>query len=150
MAVGALRRKAPARVERLPSPRLRIFALLALAVLLAGVVWARLAYWQVVRHGQLSLQAQLEYREVVELPAVRGAIFDRNIRQLVVNTTVYSAFVAPDQVPVGLRTRVADSLATVLGVDSAKVMRTLRSSSKLRGVLPCVGTCSTSVSVPVL
>ena len=130
MAVGAVRRKAPAHVERLPSPRLRIFALLTVAVLLAGVVWARLAYWQVVRHGQLSLQAQLEYREVVELPAVRGAIFDRNIRQLVVNTTVYSAFVAPDQVPVGLRTRVADSLASVLGVDSAKVMRTLQSGSK--------------------
>jgi stage V sporulation protein D (sporulation-specific penicillin-binding protein) len=104
--------------------------MLTLAVLLAGGVWARLAYWQVIQHGRLASQAQAQYREVVELPAVRGAIFDRNLTQLVVNTTVYSAFVTPDQVPVGSRQRVASGLASVLGVDQAKVMTTLQSSSK--------------------
>ena len=59
--------------------RLRILALLLVAALLAGAVWARLAYWQVLRHVQLSAQAQAQYHEVVELPAVRGAIFDRNL-----------------------------------------------------------------------
>ena len=65
------------------------------ALVLAGMVWSRLAYWQIARHGQLAQQAQAQYREVVELPAIRGAIFDRNLTQLVVNTTVYSAFVSP-------------------------------------------------------
>jgi stage V sporulation protein D (sporulation-specific penicillin-binding protein) len=50
--------------------------------------------------------------------------------QLVVNTTVYSAFVAPDQVPSSQRQRVASSLATVLGVDKATVMTTLESGGK--------------------
>jgi cell division protein FtsI/penicillin-binding protein 2 len=104
--------------------------MLAIAVLLAGGVWARLAYWQVMQHGRLASQAQAQYREVVELPAIRGAIFDRNLTQLVVNTTVYSAFVTPDQVPAGARQRVASGLAAVLGVDQAKVMQTLQSSSK--------------------
>src|SRR6266436_2114265 len=126
---GALAKRAP-RVERVMGARLRILALLLVAALLAGAVWARLAYWQVLRHVQLSAQAQAQYHEVVELPAVRGAIFDRNLTQLVVNTTVYSAFVSPDQVTAGQRDAVATGLSTVLGVERAKVMTTLQSNAK--------------------
>src|SRR5690348_3366045 len=104
--------------------------MLAVAVVLAGAVWSRLAYWQVAEHGKLTLQAQAQYREYVDLPAVRGAIFDRNLTQLVVNTTVYSAFVSPDQIAAEDRDRVATGLSTVLGVDKAKLMAVLESSSK--------------------
>jgi stage V sporulation protein D (sporulation-specific penicillin-binding protein) len=102
------------------------------AVVLAGSVWTRLAYWQVARHGQLAQQAQAQSREVVELPAVRGAIFDRNMTQLVVNTAVYSAFVSPDQISKAQRERVANGLVTVLGADRVKVMAILESGSKFR------------------
>jgi stage V sporulation protein D (sporulation-specific penicillin-binding protein) len=115
--------------------RWRILALLTVAALLAGAVWARLAYWQVLRHVQLSAQAQAQYHELVELPAVRGAIFDRNMTQLVVNTTVYSAFVSPDQVAVHDRDRVASGLSSVLGVDKAAMMQKLASGSKFSYVL---------------
>ena len=104
--------------------------MLAVAVLLAGMVWARLAYWQVARHTQLAQQAQAEYREYVPLPAARGAIFDRNMTQLVVNTTVYSAFVSPDQITADQRQGVASGLASVLGVDENAVMATLESGAK--------------------
>jgi len=104
--------------------------MLLVAVILAGLVWSRLAYWQVARHGQLTQQAQAMYHEVVELPAVRGAIFDRNLKQLVVNTAVYSAFVAPDQVTASQRERVANGLVSVLGVDKNKLVTTLASGSK--------------------
>jgi stage V sporulation protein D (sporulation-specific penicillin-binding protein) len=110
--------------------RLRILALLTVAALLSGAVWARLAYWQVLRHVQLSAQAQAQYHELVELPAMRGVIFDRNMTQLVVNTTVYSAFVSPDQVAPADRDRVASGLSSVLGVDKAGIMQTLESGSK--------------------
>src|SRR6266699_2947138 len=115
--------------------RLRILTLLTIAALLAGAVWGRLAYWQVFRHVQLSAQAQAQYHEVVELPAVRGAVFDRNMTQLVVNTTVYSAFVSPDQVAPADRERVASGLSSVLGVDKAKTLQTLGSGSKFAYVL---------------
>ena len=108
MAVG-VRGRAP-RLERVGSTRLRILSMVVVALCLAGTVWSRLAYWQVAQHGRLAMQAQAQYRELVELPAVRGAIFDRNLTQLVVNTTVYSAFVSPDQVPPGWRDRVANAL----------------------------------------
>src|SRR5437879_7274465 len=104
--------------------------MLLVAVVLAGMVWTRLAYWQVAQHGQLTLQAQAQYREFVDLPALRGAVFDRNLTQLVVNTTVYSAFVSPDQISPGQRDTVATALSTVLGVDRAKLMTTLESNGK--------------------
>ena len=123
-------RKRPPRLERIGSTRIRILAMVLVALVLAGMVWSRLAYWQIARHGQLAQQAQAQYREVVELPAIRGAIFDRNLTQLVVNTTVYSAFVSPDQITKAQRDRVADGLVSVLGADRAKVMATLESGAK--------------------
>jgi stage V sporulation protein D (sporulation-specific penicillin-binding protein) len=128
VSVG-VRKRAP-RLERIGSTRLRIFAMLLVALVLAGMVWSRLAYWQVARHGQLAIQAQAQYRELVNLPAIRGAIFDRNLTQLVVNTTVYSAFVSPDQVPAAWRDRVATALVSIVGADHAKVMNILGSTSK--------------------
>jgi cell division protein FtsI/penicillin-binding protein 2 len=108
----------------------RVLALVLVAALLATVVWTRLAYWQVFEHAQLAAAAQAQYHELVELPAARGAIFDRNLKQLVVNTTVYSAFVSPDQIPDADRARVALALATVLGADAGKINQTLASSAK--------------------
>jgi len=104
--------------------------MLAVALVLAGTVWSRLAYWQVAQHGMLTTAAQAQYHEFVELPALRGAIFDRNLTQLVVNTTVYSAFVSPDQITAGERDGVAAGLSSVLGVDKTAVMTTLQSTVK--------------------
>jgi stage V sporulation protein D (sporulation-specific penicillin-binding protein) len=135
MAAGVFGFRPPGRLERATSTRLRILCMLAVALLLSGVVWSRLAYWQVLRHTQLSQQAAAQYRELVELPATRGAIFDRNMVQLVVNTTVYSAFVSPDQVPAAQRDQVASALSTVLGVDRNSVMATLSSTRKFAYIL---------------
>ena len=130
-----VRSRAP-RLEHVGSTRLRILALVVVALVLAGMVWSRLAYWQVMRHGQLAMQAQAQYREVVDLPAVRGAIFDRNLTQLVVNTTVYSAFVSPDQVPTAWRDRVAAALVSIIGADEATVKTTLESGAQFAYVAP--------------
>jgi stage V sporulation protein D (sporulation-specific penicillin-binding protein) len=135
MAAGVFGFRPPGRLERATSTRLRILTMIAVALLLSSVVWTRLAYWQVYRHGQLAQQAASQYREVVELPATRGAIFDRNLTQLVVNTTVYSAFISPDQVPAAQRLQVADALSSVLGVDHSSVMTTLASGRKFAYIL---------------
>jgi stage V sporulation protein D (sporulation-specific penicillin-binding protein) len=130
MAAGVFGFRPPGRFERATAARLRIITMLVIAVLLSSVVWTRLAYWQVLRHGQLSQQAAAQYRDVMELPAIRGAIFDRHLTQLVVNTTVYSAFVSPDQVPKSQRQKVAAALASTLGIDESVVMETLSSNRK--------------------
>src|SRR5205809_5301943 len=130
MSTRALSSRRAGTVDRVGSARLRVLSMLVVARILAGAVWSRLAYWQVAEHGRLTMQAQAQYREFVQLPALRGAIFDRNLTQLVVNTTVYSAFVSPDQVAAGDRERVAAGLASVLGVDRATVPTVLQSNSK--------------------
>src|SRR6266576_3530078 len=114
MATRALSSKRPGKVERVGSARLRVISMLAIALVLAGMVWSRLAYWQVAEHGQLALAAQAQYREFVELPALRGAIFDYNLTPLVVNRKVYSVFVSPDQITPGERQSVAGGLASIL------------------------------------
>src|SRR5438067_1054278 len=121
---------APNQKARHVPGRWRVIALLLAGALLAGAIWTRLAYWRVVQHVQLAAEAQAKYHELVELPAVRGSIFDRNMRQLVVNTTVYSAFVSPDQIPDNQRARVALALGSVLGADAGKVNQTLASGKK--------------------
>jgi stage V sporulation protein D (sporulation-specific penicillin-binding protein) len=136
VSVGSLRSRRPGRLERAGSTRLRVFTLFVMAILLAGMVWSRLAYWQVARHGQLAQQALAQYKEVVDLPALRGSIFDRNLTQLVVNTTVYTAFVAPDQIAAPDQQRVADALVSVLGADRAAVMKTLTSGGKFAYISP--------------
>src|SRR5207244_13506371 len=94
-----LRFGAPQRGHKSLPGRWRVLALVLAAALLAGLVWTRLAYWQGVRHVDLAASAQAQYREVVELPALRGAIFGRNLKQLVVNTAVSAAVVSPVQGP---------------------------------------------------
>ncbi|HEY8817166.1 MAG TPA: penicillin-binding protein 2 [Candidatus Dormibacteraeota bacterium] len=135
MAAGVFGFRPPGRLERATSTRLRILCMLGVALILSGVVWSRLAYWQVLRHGQLSQQAAAQYRELVELPATRGAIYDRNMVQLVVNTTVYSAFVSPDQIPAAQRDYVAGALSSVLGVKRSSVMDILSSTRKFAYIL---------------
>ena len=121
---------APGKAPRHVPGRWRVLALVLIAVILAGVVWSRLLFWQVMEHSTLAAAAQQQYRELVELPAVRGVIFDRNMKQLVVNTTVYSAFVSPDQVPDNDRARVALALGQVLGADAGHVNTILSSGAK--------------------
>jgi stage V sporulation protein D (sporulation-specific penicillin-binding protein) len=72
---------------------------------------------------------------VVVLPATRGIIYDRNLTQLVVNTTVYSAFVSPEQVPAAQRLQVAAALSSVLGVNQSAVVKTLASGGQFAYIL---------------
>lgn len=123
-------RRPAARTLRAANPRLRVLAIGLVIALVAGAVWARLAYWQLAEHARLSQYASLQYAHDVPLPASRGVIYDRNLQPLAVNTTVYSVFVSPDAVPSADRERVAGGLAEVLRVDAAQVMDTLKSDKK--------------------
>ena len=104
-----------ARAPREPSYRLRVLALLTVALLAAGIIWARLAYWQVVEHKRLAADALTQYSKVVELPATRGMIYDRNGQALAINETVYSIVIAPDQVRASQREHVAAALSAATG-----------------------------------
>jgi cell division protein FtsI/penicillin-binding protein 2 len=103
--------------------------LLAASLLLAGVIWGRLVYWQVLQHTRLSADALTQYSKVVELPAARGLIYDRNGQPLAINETVYSIVVAPDQVRAADREHVAAALSTATGRPIAPIVAILASNS---------------------
>lgn len=111
-------------------PRLRVLWLLVIAVTLAATIWARLAYWQVAEHGYLSGLAASQHVTTIPLPATRGVLYDRDLRPLAINTTVYNVTVSPDLVAPAERPAVAAALATVLGVPSEQVLATLASDRK--------------------
>ena len=107
--------------------RLRVLWLLAIVLLLAGSVWGRLVYWQLVEHGKLSRMAARYHVADLTLPAVRGEIRDRNGSPLAINVAVYDVSVSPKDVAPSARAHVADGLAGVLGLERDDVMAVLRS-----------------------
>ena len=107
--------------------RLRILWLLAAAILLASTIWVRLVYWQVVEHSFLSDEAAAYHLRPITLPAVRGALYDRDLNPLAVNTTVYDVTLSPQQIPADKRREVTDGLAGTLGVPAKNVMDLLQS-----------------------
>jgi cell division protein FtsI (penicillin-binding protein 3) len=109
---------------------MRVLWLLSAALLLAGIIWGRLVYWQVLQHSRLSADALTQYSRVVELPAARGLIYDRNGQPLAINETVYSIVVAPDQVPSASRDQVAAALSAATGKPIAPIETILASRSK--------------------
>jgi cell division protein FtsI/penicillin-binding protein 2 len=109
------------------NPRLRVIALTLVVLVVAGTIWARLFYWQVLQHGELSKWAVRQYEQVVPLPPARGVVYDRDLRPLAVNTTVYSVFLSPAAVPPDQRARVAATLSQVLGVDHDQLLAVLAS-----------------------
>jgi cell division protein FtsI/penicillin-binding protein 2 len=115
---------------REPSFRARVLCLLVASLLLASVIWARLVYWQVLQHARLSADALTQYSKVVELPAARGLIYDRNGQPLAINETVYSIVVAPDQVRAADRDHVAAALSSATGKPIAPIETILSSRSK--------------------
>jgi cell division protein FtsI (penicillin-binding protein 3) len=78
-------------------PRLRW--LVRLMLVWAAIIIARLVYLQVIQHEEYQRQAQIQHEKQIEVPAPRGAIFDRNGQALAKSIPVDSVCVNPLRVP---------------------------------------------------
>jgi cell division protein FtsI/penicillin-binding protein 2 len=106
-------------------PRSRIVTLLAIVLGAYLVLLGRLAYWQVLRHDDMSRLAAAYHDDTITLPAVRGNIVDRNGALLVTNTPVFSVFASPDQIAASDRQHIADTLAPILQLTPDEIMTKL-------------------------
>ncbi len=86
---------APAHVQSLR----RLTWLAAGALLWAVLILGKLIWLQVVSHEEYTRLARLQQERVVEIPASRGSIFDRNGRPLAISVPMESIFVNPKNVP---------------------------------------------------
>jgi cell division protein FtsI (penicillin-binding protein 3) len=100
-------------------------ALLVAAVLLTGFacVTFRLVLLQVIRHGQLTERAHRQQNKVVDLPAGRGSVFDRNGRELAVSVDAMSLYGIPSRVdrPRAVAARLAPIIGSRVSTVAAKL-----------------------------
>ena len=88
----------------------------SIVVLLAFVLLAsRLAYLQVLRHDDLSEQAESNRTAVVPIVPNRGLILDRNGIVLATNYSAYTLEITPSRVPVSLD-RTIEELAQIVDI----------------------------------
>jgi cell division protein FtsI (penicillin-binding protein 3) len=107
----------PARRFRPGSPTLRIRIVLVAVLAVLSVVVVRVVELQVIQGPALAAAAEADRSRMVELPAVRGAITDRN--GVALATTVQARNVTADQTMVTDASAAGTELAAVLGGDAA-------------------------------
>ena len=109
---------------RLPVWRARfVLALLALAF---GVLASRSVYLQAVKTDFLQERGDARYSRVIEVPATRGRILDRNGDALAVSTPVKSIWAIPSDVELTREQR--RKLAALLNIDAAELGKKLGSA----------------------
>jgi cell division protein FtsI/penicillin-binding protein 2 len=100
--------------------RPRLLVLLVVLVIVAGSLFARLAWWQVAQHDSLAAAARSQTEIRVEQASRRGSIYDRTGTVLLATTVDhYRIALAADQLPVDRERVEGDELAAVLGLNEA-------------------------------
>ncbi len=109
---------------RLPVWRARfVLAVLGLAF---GVLAARSVYLQALKTDFLQEKGDARYSRVIEVPATRGRVLDRNGDALAVSTPVKSIWAIPADVELSREQR--RNLAALLAVEPAELGRKLAAS----------------------
>jgi cell division protein FtsI (penicillin-binding protein 3) len=137
-AKGSGRRRPPPRrrPQRRPlrprrrrvNSRRRLLALLILSVLAFLAISGRLVVLQVFDAGSLDQAAARQRLTVIDLPATRGRIFDRNLNDLALSVPARAVWADPRLVKDKPRT--AARLAKALGVKKATLARRLASKGR--------------------
>lgn len=84
--------------DRSPVSR-RLIWLAALIALWAVAIFGKLVLLQVVRHDRYLRAARQQQERVIEIPAPRGTIFDRNGQPLAMSVPMFSISLNPQTVP---------------------------------------------------
>lgn len=142
-ATAPSRTKRAVRVTATPGARadarpgnVRPFLLLAVLMLFAAALAARLAFWQVLEHGKLSaLQASEQVFLDVQQP-LRGQIIDDQGNTLVTDVNTYRVDAAPWLVKTPRRT--ANLLAPVIHEPASDIYRLLTTNNQIIELCPPV------------
>ncbi len=105
-------RRSPILAPTFPPWRVRL--VIALAAIAVGVLAGRAVYLQGWNRDFLQAKGESRYSRTLEIPAVRGRIFDRNGEALAVSTPVKSIWAIPEDAH--LAGRDLDRLGAALGM----------------------------------
>ena len=82
----------------LRSPRVRLLLVAVVAMLWMGAALARLGYLQLICYADYLARAQRQQQRIVDVSPKRGAIYDRNLRELAMSVSVDSCFAVPAEI----------------------------------------------------
>jgi cell division protein FtsI (penicillin-binding protein 3) len=114
--------------ETLSTTRLRW--LLRALLLWVVAIFARLVWLQVIHHDDLLAQAQQQQQKMVEIPALRGTIFDRLGQPLAKTLPAESICINPQRIPDPAVA--ADLLAPTLDLDRGALYERVASAKRRR------------------
>lgn len=78
----------------------------------------KLVLIQVFRSSHLANLAEKQHNQLIELEPVRGTIYDRKLRPLAVNVSIYSIFANPKMMSDVDKIKAIHELPSILGIDS--------------------------------
>ncbi|MBI4313366.1 MAG: penicillin-binding protein 2 [Candidatus Omnitrophica bacterium] len=102
----------------------RLAAVVLVFVALSCLVWGRLLWLQVVGAGQYLRLAHQQHQLIVEIPATRGTLYDRNLQPLATDIRLASVYADPRWVK--NKPKTARMLAPILGVSEATLLEQLK------------------------
>ncbi len=88
---------------------------LGLIICLLSFVF-KLVFIQVFHSDYLSNLAEKQHNHLIEIEPIRGTIYDRNMRPLALNVTVYSLFVNPKQISEENKKQALQFLPSILDI----------------------------------
>ncbi len=104
----------------------RLLIVAAVLALWTGAALGRLAYLQLFQYGDYLARAKRQQQRIIEISPKRADIFDRNLRELAMSSTVDSCFAVPAEV--ADPKLVARLLGPVLKMPREKIERRLAST----------------------
>lgn len=107
-------------------PRPRLLALFAVGLLWMAAVLVRLGYLQLVCYSDYLARAHHQQERIIEVSPKRGALYDRNGRELAMSVPVDSCFAVPAEI--SDPELVARLLSRLLGVSQEELAARLASS----------------------
>ncbi len=127
--------RTPARAVDVRQPDLgthRPLVILALMVIAAGALLARLVFWQVMQHDNMQARAVAQRTVSLVATPTRGTIFDANGAPLAINVTTNLVYAVPRKITSAAKT--AEALSPVLNT-SVKTLEDLFSGNSPYAVL---------------
>jgi len=127
-------KRTPRFEKRTPELRLKLEGwrsrlVLVLAIGGFAVLLGRAFYLQALDHGFLQAKGEARYTRVIELPASRGPVKDRNGQLLAVSTAVESIWAIPDDLDDVQDARLR-GLATALGENVADIRQKIANKDR--------------------
>ena len=107
---------------------IRFVAFGLIAILVFGLLTARLAYLQLSNGPAYAAQAETNRTAEISVPAPRGLIYDRTGALLVANVATFAVKITPADLPFSRRDDVTSRLGTLLGMDPSDIIATLDSA----------------------